>query len=116
MARFTAWVLGFVSLAIIGCGGGIQSPGERTNAPSLLSPAAVKLVADIRAGKVAIRGKAQIALLYYQDQPAHRDAVLAWLEKNKANLGYEDTRFGYVDAQVEWSVLEKLIETRGDLG
>ncbi|MBY0370202.1 S8 family serine peptidase, partial [bacterium] len=42
--------------------------------------------------------------------------VLAWLEKNKATLGYEDTRFGYVDAQVEWSVLEKLIETRGDLG
>ena len=110
------FIWGIGALLLAGCGGGISTPGERSTAPQMVSSATAQIVAEIRAGKLPLRGRPRIAVLYHQDRPAHRQRVLDWFEKNTATVLYEDTAYGYIDAELDWAALEKLIETRGDLG
>jgi hypothetical protein len=47
--------------------------------------------------------------LYWLDRPANRDAVLAWLKDANATVKFENARFGYLDAELDWKDLPTLI-------
>lgn len=60
-------------------------------------------------------GFAQVALLYFKDNPSHREAIVAWLEEHQCEIGYESKRFGYIDAKVSWGNIAKLVQSVGKL-
>lgn len=73
-------------------------------------------VAAAIAHKIKFTQSAHIGILYFRDQPAHRLAVLQWLQDNGATVRFENARFGYLDAELAWASLGKLIATSGNLG
>jgi len=73
----------------------------------------VKSIVD---GKFEVEGKARFAVLYYLDQPAHREALVDWLSTHHAEILFESKTFGYLDAEIEAGDLLSLIETQGKIG
>lgn len=84
--------------------------------PALTSPETLLQVKTATENPQKFQGKAQIAVLYYLDQPAHRLAVLEWMKKNGARILFENPSFGYLDAELDWKDVGRLIATRGELG
>jgi hypothetical protein len=92
------------------------SASERKAKPQLTSAATQTTVAEVNSGKIKITGKARIGILYYTDRPAHRDATLKWFKDNQGEVTFENQKYGYLEASIDWAHLGKLIATAGNLG
>jgi len=51
------------------------------------------------------KGSARIGLLYFLDRPAHREAIVNWLTASGAKIKFENSQFGYLDAELSWQNL-----------
>jgi hypothetical protein len=88
-----------------------QAPHGPAITAELLQTAALAATA-----KVAFVGRAQLGVLYFLDRPANRDAVLSWLKDSNATIKFENTRFGYLDAELDWKDLGGLIAKASQTG
>jgi hypothetical protein len=103
-----------LTLFTVGCGEISHPPAPHTE--PLTSPETQTQVDKNVAKGISVQGKARIGLLYKQGAPAHRQALLDWLKDNGAEVKFEDETFAYLDAELGWAELKKLLATSGKVG
>jgi subtilisin family serine protease len=89
-----------------------SAAAERVGAPPVITPE-TRSTATL---SMNFRGKARFGVLYFQDQPAHRDRVIQYLKDKGAEILFHSPALGYVDAEIPWSALSGFIKGLSTLG